>query len=207
MLWLLLRGDWKRAFLALIGAGICAFFSDADDLASFKLSATGFETHAKTVVAEAELATNDIRKVAVAAAEATVSIDGRANFGVDGTLMPPAAVRDERKKQILSVLRSLKVSNDDIGLVEAADRQGVMETYETAIWQRADKLVKTPTEILNMSSGRVDPEKVDAFMKSNNFKDQVLADLNEDYREYIKTGKQRRPDFWAARDTWFRKGR
>ena len=110
VVWILLKRNGKSATPALIGAVVCAFFSDAGNFDLFKFSAlNGLEARARTVVTEAQDTTIGLRNVAVAAAAAIVGMTGLTSDG-GVALTQPARVRDQNKNQLISILQSIGVS-------------------------------------------------------------------------------------------------
>jgi hypothetical protein len=214
LVWLLAKRNGKGAIPALLGAVVCAFFSEATDFELFKFSAqNGLEARARAVVTEAHDTTAGLRSVAVAASAAIVGMTSLPdNGGVAET--QPARIRDQNKNQLISILQSIGVSESQLKTVELADRESVIQRYDVGIWNRINNEIqkqgtqvdRDSLQIMTTADGFQSPDKIVKFLAALSIRDQFADDLAKDFAYYMANGKQRRPEVWAARDEWSRAG-
>lgn len=213
LLWHVVSGSDKKtssSVLLFLAGSLCALFARVDSIASLHISASGFEANAQQVVKNAEDVTRDVKKVAVAAAKAIVSLNGNYVASTGYIVPPPAAARDGTKAHLLELLRAMEVPEDQVQSVDKADRQGVILTYRTSLigllaqmaFSRKDQALYQTIASLAEKNGLDEPPQVDEFLAKHSLHDNNIEELNGDFAFYLKNGTQRRPDVWAKRDTW-----
>jgi len=156
---------------------------------------------AKKVVADANVALDQLRGIAVVLSEVLVEkLQSEGRFGGG-----KPEQREEHKQKLLAALKELKVPAAEIKRVEGADQQWVKIDYVEELFH------KLPIEVAqNKAWGerwapyhsihdRPDPDECQLIMKEFNIDDKDRKDILKDYRYYIRTGNHRRPDQWFRR--------
>jgi tRNA uridine 5-carbamoylmethylation protein Kti12 len=186
-----------------------------DRFQTMKFSLTGIETKAREAIQQAEVSKQQFQKLAAMTGQLIVELS--ASMGRWDSGRP--ADRDARKEELLSTLRSIGLSKEELDQVSMADRKWVIVDYVNEITAAGYRHL---VERANTDAGRTAIQQWSAGLATltgNNIQqietitaDQlrdflrrfdVLGDdeaaLIDDYDYYLRTGKQRRPDVWAQR--------
>jgi hypothetical protein len=163
---------------------------------------------AKEVVNEAKTALDGLRTLGAITGKALIKLttsEGR--WGGR-----PVADRDAERAYLVASLRSLGLSEEELADVDAGDRPWVIIDYVHGIfdgWGRGRQATEEQQDAYkqwertwNTGLERQTPEECGRMMDVLQINNPERRELLEDYRHYVKTGKHRRPDVWAKRDTW-----
>lgn len=210
----LLVSDAKRGAIASLCAVACAFFGNIDRIVSFRASPTGFEAKMREVtevVDEAKATLKSLHTVAAMAGAILIDLNaGMGRWGGGTTL----AMKDARRERILAALKDVGLAPDLLAEVSVADREWVKIDYVLGIfanWPRDRKLSPDEDAVwLDFSkpwrgteaAEWPSPDECGAFMDKLNINDPGSRELLQDYRNYMKKGKHRRPDVWRDRASW-----
>jgi hypothetical protein len=173
-----------------------------DRLDTIKASYNGFEAktrEAQAVVDEAKATVASLRALAVATA--TFEIDQLAAEGRIGTM---AARKDQQKERLLEQLKGLGLSEEQLATVENADSKWVIFDYVVAVLSPlnvndASKEESKAYARAYSSEPPPTPDECAALLDQFHIDDAQSKELLLDYRYYVATGKQRRPDVWHRR--------
>jgi hypothetical protein len=205
----------KRAALAAIPAFLLVIAANLDRIESFKASYQSAVIEAKTreltqTIDDAKEAIRQIRELAVVTAEALIDLRLNSN-----ALLTGAPGRDEFKEQdefkarVIEALKRMGLPQEKLTEVSQSDRNVVMTFYAYAAYRFGrDALPQSKwNEIDNAYNSQaakqpLSPDQSEALLDSFHIDSAKFAQYMEDYRYYVRTGEQRRPEVWAKRESW-----
>jgi hypothetical protein len=160
------------------------------------LDALGIKTELQHTIDDATAKIAQLRQLAVAISEPQLS-----ELAMNGALLLEMrfSYQYERKKQIVDMLKSLGVSEDDIATALRVWTPATLRKLSNVI---AISIAKTDTALAEkFRAMRVDahenPAKPDAlreFLRDNHITDTEVVDLVDDYEHLFKTGEVRRTE-------------
>lgn len=168
----LMRGDpWHSAMPTLIAGGFLILVAHIDRLASFK--AGPLEAELREAVREAYATLDDLKKAARLNAKALLFQLSSSHFMGGSTFGQKQVMRDE----IITQLRELGLSNQEIGEADKTWREAVRVVYFGLISHAAE--------------GRTDPNRINS--NSSAGQKEALRELNGEFDFYLRrtpTSKQ-----------------
>lgn len=190
--------------VAFLAAGLCLLFGNLDRIDTLSASVSGFEAktrEAQNVLNDAKDTLALLRKLAVVTASLQVKL-----LAAEGRLQGPDRLmqKDEQKDQLLSELKRIGLDDDELTKVAAADRAWVMWDYVIAILQPINsetdrQKVLAYTKAYKRYTNPLSPEECEDLLNQFHANSDQTKALLDDYRYYMKYGKQRRPEVWRAR--------
>jgi hypothetical protein len=204
----------KNATIAGILAVFCALMGNPDRFETMKFSPlTGFEAKTRELtqtIDDAKEAIRQIRELAVVTAEALIDLRVNSHallVGVPGR--DEFREQDEFKARVIEALKKMRLPQDKLTEVSQSDRNAVMTFYAYAAFRFGrDALPQSEwTEIDNAYNTEaakqpLSPDQCQALLDSFHIDTAKFAEYLDDYRYYVKTGEQRRPEVWAHRERW-----
>ena len=178
-----------------------------------KLSLTGIEAQTRELtqtIDDAKEAIRQIRELAVVTAEELIDLRENSNaLLVGGPGRDEFREQDEFKARILQVLQKMRLPQEQLVAVAQSDKNVIMNFYAYAAyrfgrdalpqskWKDIDDAYNTQA-----AKGPLSPDQCQALLDSFHIDSAKFAEYMEDYRYYVKTGEQRRPEVWAQRESW-----
>ena len=194
--------DATRVSFALAASFICFAFANIERVSSLGILGMKITlSEAKKVVAEANVALEQLRSIAVVFSEVIVEkLQSEGRFGGSN-----AQSREEQKQYLISTLKELKVPISEIKKVEVADRQWVKIDYvEDLFWNVPGEVAQNKTwgewwAVYHKGLDRPDPDECASIMKEYGLNSSDMKEVLKDYRHYMRHGKHRRPEYWFSR--------
>jgi hypothetical protein len=160
-------------------------------------------------VREASDALVELRKVAALTGEALITLDAQSGM-IGGN---SASHRDQLKKQVLEVLRSINLDEKTMKRVEDADRDRSLSDYAWAILNHGFHCVLTEARgsgwnddfmklQLNAGSWPPAPEVIQKLLVKYDVHDDFTEKAYNEYLYFFKTGQHQDSLFWLDRDSW-----
>lgn len=194
---------WPEFVVCIIAAGFVALLGNMDRLESFKAGAGGIEAKTREVVAKAESAITELQLIAEATAAALFQLfDAGDRWGG-----APAAEKDDRKAELVEVLKRLGVSESRLARLKEGERKWVLIDYVFGI---TDRLPRDPAKNQEWhqawqpwsDGNRPAPAELAEILKIVEPLEPWRAELVKDYEHFYRTGEHRRPAIWRQRDSW-----
>jgi len=195
--------------VAVFAAVFCTLMGNADRFETVKFSLTGVETKAREVLRQAEVTQKAFQKLAAMTGELLIDLNAaQGRFAGSGE----GEARDARKSRLLESLGDIGLSKQDLAKVADSDKAWNIIDYANGILTSAGR--KIPDDRRGqwqaalapiMADGNfrsATPEKLRDLLAEFAALDTDQAELIDDYRHYLKTGEQRRPDIWMQRYKW-----
>ena len=207
--------DWSasgRGGIAFLCASLFAVLANIDRIESLKASFIGIEAKIREVnevIEETKATLRALQELVAVAGAAVIELGaGAGRYGGGQTI----GSKDVRRQQVLSVLERAGLSARQIGEVASADREWVIADYVQgifAVFNNGRRLTKEQKQYLQKFSlpGRTTmtwptPDECEVAMDMFRINDRFSRELLNDYRFYLQTGTQRRPQVWADRGNW-----
>jgi hypothetical protein len=182
-----------------------------DRIASLKF--LGFETQTRELtktIDDAKEAIGQIRQLAVVTAEALIDLRENSNaLLVNGFARDEYREQDEFKANIIEVLKRLQLPQEQLAAVTQSDKNVVLNFYARAAYRfgrnelpqgKWNDIDKAYSELL--AKQRITPDQCQKLLDSFHIDAGKFSDYMDDFRYYVKTGEQRRPEEWANREIW-----
>lgn len=193
------------AFFGFVG---CLLAANLDRISEFKASRSGVEAKTREVVARAENTLRELQLLARRVTELSLSLVKRSGrFGGYSD-----EEQDRIKNDLISVLREIKVSEADI--------QGVLVNWHCVVEFDYVHFIlggstipskSDPTALAAWNSLRdggiskvPTPERIERFLAEFGFLSSERKEQLADYIHYRMHRVHRRPEAWAARQSWGR---
>ncbi len=201
-------GDHWVMVMAFFGFVGCLLAANLDRISEFKASRSGVEAKTREVVARAENTLRELQLLARRVSELSLSLVMRS-----GRLGGYSDEEQSRiKNDLISVLREIKVSEGDI--------QGVLVEwhrfveFDYAHFILGGSTVPTKTDPITMAAWKSlreggisnipTPETLERFLSDFGFLSPEKKEQLNDYVHYSTHRVHRRPEAWAARQSWGR---
>ena len=196
----------------VIAAAFCALMGNPDRFDSLKLSpVTGIEAKAREVIQKAEVTQHAFQKLATMTGELLIDLNAAQGRFVGGA--SERSEQDKRKQEIIEALRESGLPKEDIAQVSAGDRKWNVIDYINGIVQVAAKQAPTDrrqewqasiSSMIGDGSNwdTITPEQLHDLLARFGVLNEENENLIEDFRYYLKSGEQRRPEVWARRYRW-----
>lgn len=193
------------AFFGFVG---CLLAANLDRISEFKASRSGVEAKTREVVARAENTLRELQLLARRVAELSLSLVKRSGrFGGYSD-----EEQDRIKNDLISVLREIKISEADIQGVLVEWHRVVEFDYAHFILGGSTVPSKSdPTTVRAWNSIRdggilnaPTPETLEKFLADFGFLSPGRKEQLADYIYYRAHRVHRRPEAWAARQSWGR---
>jgi hypothetical protein len=198
--------DNVRLVEVLGGALLCAFVGNLDRFESFKATPAGIEAKTRAIVAQAEGALAEVRRLATTVGTVLVGLvasEGRFGGGMT------APQKDALKAEVLATLKAVGVSPTEIASVAKVDHPYVLIDYCTGITTEfsmpgRDRLPAWNAYWSKWWEGMERPPADDlrAFLSSLATIEPWREELLKDYEHFRRTGEHRRPAIWERREEW-----
>jgi hypothetical protein len=192
--------------VVFFAAALSLVLGNTDKIESLSASRSGFDVKTREVQKVIDNANDTIallRKLAVITASLQVKM-----LAAEGRLQGPASLlrKDAQKDDLLVELKNIGLSDAEIATVAAADSAWVKWDYVIYILQainsqtdRAEMLAYT--KAYNRFTNPLSPEECEDIVKEFHANSDQTAALLDDYKYFLKYGKQRRPEVWQQRPT------
>lgn len=201
----------KRAALAAIPAFLLVISANLDRIESFKASYQSAAIEAKTreltqTIDDAKEAIRQIRELAVITGEALIDLRMNSHALIaDGTDIYKE--EDEFKARVIEALKKMGLPQETLSVVSQSDRDIVINFYAYAAYRFGRDTLpedkwKEFDAAYNSVAKSLSPDQCQALLERFQVDTARFADYMADFRYYVKTGEQRRPDVWAHRDAW-----
>jgi hypothetical protein len=204
--------DWSasgRGGIAFLCAALFAVLGNIDRIESFKASFTGIEAKIREVnevIEETKATLRALQEVAAMAGAAVIELStGAGRYGGGQTI----GSKDARREQVLSALDRAGLSAREVA---SADREWVIADYAQGIFAVFNKGRKFTREQKlywdkfslpwRTTTTWPTPDECEVAMNRLRINDRFSRELLNDYRFYMQTGTQRRPEIWADRGNW-----
>ncbi len=200
--------------VAAILAVVFAVLGNPDRIESLSFSPiNGFAAKTRELnktIDDAKEAIRQIRELAVVSAETLIDLSENSNaLLVEGPGQDEYKKQDERKAKILESLRKMGLPMEQVAAVTQWDKNVVMSFYANAAYRFGrDALPQSKWNDIDNAYNTLaakqplTPDQCQAFLDSFQIDTTKFADYRDDFRYYIKTGEQRRPEVWARRGSW-----
>ena len=194
---------WPQFVVCIIAAGFVALLGNMDRLESFKAGAGGIEAKTREVVAKAESAITELQLIAEATAAALFQLfDAGDRWGG-----APAAEKDDRKAELVEMLKRLGVPDGRLARLKEGERKWVLIDYVAGI---IDRLPRNPAQNQEWhkawlpwgDGSRPSPGELVQLLEMVKPLEPWRAELVQDYEYFYRTGNHRRPSVWRQRDNW-----
>lgn len=196
---------------AVILAMFCAVLGNPDRIASLKFF--GFETQTRELtktIDDAKEAIRQIRELAVVTAEALIDLRENSNaLLLSGSGRDEYREQDEFKANVIGVLKKMQLPPEQLAAVTQSDKNVVMNFYANAVYQfgRNDLPQSKWNDIdkaysILLEKQPLTPDQCQKLLASFHIDTAKFSDYMDDFRYYVKTGEQRRPEVWANRESW-----
>jgi len=190
------------AFVVLLGAIFSVAFLYLDHISEIAATATSLTIK----VREASDALIGLRKVAALTGEALISLDAE-NGTIGGT---PAIERDQRKQQVIEIMKSIGVDEATIKHTGEADRNRSLTDYASGILSHAQNCVLSQARQSNwqkdfneMAAGwPPSPDTLQKLLDRYDVHDEFTNKALDEYRYFATNGEHRDAQFWRDRDSW-----
>lgn len=200
------RSRVSDSLVALGGAALALFFGNLDQIDSMKVSSSGFEAKTREMQGVIDDAKATVASLhALAAMTAALQVDLLAAEG-RWTAETTILHKDEQKARLLTRLKALGLTDEELAEVDRADRAWVIRDYVIAVLKPLNDAID-PTKVAAYTTAfyAADPPTPDecaALLQQFHVDDEKIKGLLEDYRYYFETNKQRRPEVWRNRWSW-----
>lgn len=190
--------------LLLIAGALASIMAGLDQIQSFSASATGVSAQMRETVKRAENAITEVQRLAKVTGMFMVDAMQAKQF--IGT--PPVEELEDRKVEILNLLRDIGLSPAEVAEVAVADKRWVRLRYEKAITRgvpsnpAVNERWRVFADRFKGLDDRPPLDEIMAEIEAVGDKDPRRDALADDLRHYLQTGNHRRPRAWAARDGW-----
>ena len=203
----------KVAALASVPALLLMVFGSIDRIETFKASFATVSFEEKTrelasTVDEAQKVLEQLRMFAVNTAKSLIQLSENSHAIVADSV-DVFAEQDAYKAQILQALKDMDISPEKIKEVAQSDSNIVEELYAYAAWRFGrDELPQNSIAQYDSSYNKlataqhISPEQIQKLFDDFHIDVTKFADHMEDFRYYVKTKEQRRPDIWTQRAKW-----
>jgi hypothetical protein len=201
-------GEYWVMAVAFAGFVGCLLAANLDRISEFKASKSGVEAKTREVVARAENTLRELQLLAMRIAELSLSLVQRT--GRWGGYSDEE--QDRIKNDLISVLREIKISEADI--------QGVLIEWHRVVEFDYAQLIlggstvpdkndpKTMAAWKSLGDGGISnvptPEMLERFLDEFGFMSPERREQLADYAYYRIHRVHRRPEAWAARQSWGR---
>lgn len=198
-----LPGVGAAGILALM-AFACLFMGSIDRIETFKASVSGIEAktrEAQQVIDSAKATVSSLNELAKDIAAIEVDLIAGANrIGAD------SKHKDALKIGLLGKLKALGLDESSVKEVSLADRSYVNFDYAIGVLQDLntayDKDKRAAYTRIFTDGLPPTPDECEVLLKQFGITNPEKWELLKDYRFYVSTGEQRRPEIWANRDNW-----
>jgi hypothetical protein len=164
------------------------------------LDALGIRTELQHTIDDATAKIAQLRQLAVAISEPQLS-----ELAMNGAMLLETrfSYQYERKKQIVDILKSLGVSEDDIATAlrvwTPATLRKLSNVIAIAIAKTDDALADKFRAIrIDAHENPAKPDTLREFLRDNHITEKEVVDLVDDYEHLFKTGEVRRPEVFPA---------
>jgi hypothetical protein len=196
---------------AVILAIFFAVLGNPDRIASLKI--WGFETQTRELtrtIDDAKEAIRQIRELAVAAATALIRLRENSHaLLASGPGQDEYNEQDEFKETMIGALKKMGLPQEQLSAVIRSDRDVVLNFYANAAYRFGrnalpqSKWNDIDSAYYHQAAKQpLSPDECQALLDSFHIDVAKFADYMDDFRYYVKTGEQRRPEVWAHRETW-----
>jgi hypothetical protein len=209
---------WRaRAALACVPAALLVFFANLDRIEHFKASFPGSTIEAQTrelgaTLGEAKATLAQLRALTIATAESLIDLKENSHYLLTQSAGDQFVEQDAFKGKLLQMLKQTGMPEDQINDVEQSDRNTVMTFYAYAAYRYARNTLPNTSwrefdrayyDLIKATpNGALSPDQTLQLFKTFRVEPGKFTEYIEDFRYYVKTGKQRRPDVWAHRGSW-----
>jgi type I site-specific restriction-modification system R (restriction) subunit len=116
--------------------------------------------------------------------------------------------RDAAKKLVLEEAERAGLDETKIREILDIEKNSVCSEYAAAVYYYAHKYLngigtnELQAELNPIMETHPTPDQLELILDKFNINDPKTRSFVDDYRYYIKTGRQKRPDVWAQRGEW-----
>lgn len=196
--------DWTKSFSAIFAAALAALIGNLERIDSMNFSASGFQAKMRQV----ETALQEVQRLAVMTVAVLVDlIAAGGRWSGSGSI----GKKDAQKETVLEMLRSLKLSGEQIEEVARADHRWVVIDYVGGIFGNVAQVLNKSGRgqewgsfmgPFNESLERPSPDEISTFLNRLDLMNDFRRELIEDYKFYLSERRHRRPNVWKSRDEW-----
>jgi hypothetical protein len=199
-----------KSGIAFLCAAFCGLVGNLDRIDTLKATPAGIEAKTreiKAVVDDARATINQLHSLAVEIGVLIVDLSaGAGRFGGAGT---PQNV-DERKERLIATLKKLGVDDATMLKVRLGDQvwtsidyfQGLTNGWGTNLTQEEQNEVTSLITSFHNTLNRPSPDECELILQRLKIDNPERWELLKDYRYYLATGQQRRPEVWSQRMNW-----
>jgi hypothetical protein len=198
-----LPGAGAAGIMALM-AFACLFVGSIDRIETFKASVSGIEAKTREVqqvLDSAKATVSSLNQLAKDIVAIEVDLIAGAN-----RIEADSKHKDALKVDLLRKLKALGLDENSVKEVGSADKSYVIFDYATAVLQElntpSDKDKRAAYTRVFTNGPPPTPDESEALLRQFGITNPEKWELLKDYRVYVTTGEQRRPEVWANRDNW-----
>lgn len=209
-MYLAITGKPKEMALIIIACSICIAFLNIDSIQRFK--GAGFEAQMRDTIKEANATVDQLRKLAAASTESTLTTSMAGNFFDGTTLETRVALHDK----LVKTLVDLGVPKKQIDESRAMWKKGVGVIYHRGIRYRllgkhlnspsgvvaspdAIQAAKEIQDMLRFETWDAPSSKtIRAFLKNKKLITSEITSLLDDYAHFEKTGNLQNRDLFVT---------
>jgi hypothetical protein len=202
-----------NVFVLLIAATLCGVLTHIERLESFSASLTGVKatlTKLNESIETAETLIALLRKLQLTYAKAVFSIVQDKDVAAPHDFRS-LKQRDAIKAMVIHEAEKAGLNDTEIREILDSEKASVCSEYAAAILYFGHRNLngadpnKFQAALNPLMNSYPSPDQLDAVLVDCDLHDGTTRAIVEDYRHYIQTGRQRRPEFWAGRAEWMRR--
>ncbi len=197
------------SFVVFLATAFCGLLGNVDRLESFSASPTSIRatlTKITTTVDSAEKLIASLKKMQIVYAKAVFGIVADPDVAMGGKTK--FARRDAIKQFVVQEAESSGLDESQIREILDIEKDSVSSEYAAAVLHYAHKALNgadpNPLQAaLNpIMNTHPSPDQLEKILNDCKINDTETRSFIDDYRYYLKTGRQRRPEVWANRGEW-----